>query len=123
MKLILIGELRLTDKAAVHQADLAQALDAEKITAWPKEGDVRVIMGKLLGSRKPAMLHRAEKNGATIEPLADVLTNDVRARLREVLAAKPKLETYERLALEWLGAADGTLPKPKRLKRKVAANG
>lgn len=121
-KLILVGELRLSDKGVVHQRDLAEAMNAERLTAWPKEGDVLVVVGKLLAGRKPALLVKAEKNGADIITVAEVLNDDVRGRLRDLLTAKPRLENYERSALEFLVGPVGVPPKPKRgSKKKVEA--
>jgi hypothetical protein len=121
-QMVLIGEIRFGDgKACVHQADFAQALEAERLTQWPKNfEDVGFVVGRLLANRKPAMLHRAEKSG--IEPVTvdSLLTPEVRQRLIALLKAKATLAPYEKVALEHLESV--TEAPPKALDTQVLAD-
>ena len=101
-KMILVGENKIGD-GCVHQADFATALRVERLTGWPKDAtDVEVIVGKLLANRKPALLIKAEMQGAAIATVADVMTPEVALKIGELLSFKPRLETYEVKALEHL---------------------
>lgn len=136
-QVILIGEIRIAN-GCVHQADFATALDAERLTAWPKNfEDVEFVVGRLLAGRKPAMLAKCEKNGIETVTVDSLMTDDVRQRLIDLLKAKPSLAPYEALALGHLKEAmapkgpDTQLladvfplpPKRGKKKNKAAANG
>ena len=98
-QVILIGECKVGD-GVIHQADFAAALNAERLTGWPKSmDDVQIAIGRLLANRKPAMLHRAEKNGVATVTVESLLTPEVTNKLVQLLEAKPRRETYEERAL------------------------
>jgi len=119
-QVILVGEIRVGERGAIHQADFASAIGAERLTSWPKNVDgVQVVVGKLLAGRKPALLVKAETNGLPIVAVADVLDDTVKAKLIALLTAKPKRETYEQAALDVLAATAAVEPKPSRKDRKA----
>jgi hypothetical protein len=133
-QVILIGEIRVGDTGAVHQQDLAAVLEAERLSAWPKEGTPSVIVGRLLAGRKPALLVRAENDGVPTALVESVMTPEVCNKLVVLLEGKPKRETYEERALIFLkGIAaqqplnpvrtPGAEPPKRRKKSKAAANG
>src|SRR4051812_28471996 len=104
-KVILVGEIRIGAKGVVHQLDFAEALNAERLTALPPDlTDVRVVVGRLLGNRKPAVLLAAEKRGVPTVSVDELLIPDVVTKLADVLGRKIKREGYESRALEALTA-------------------
>ena len=112
----------------VHQRDFAEALEAENLSGkMPKDPtNVRVVVGKLLGGRKPALLIAAEKKNLPMTTVDELLTPDVVTRLADVLAKKIKREGYESRALEALTSAivpsrTAAVPQSKRLDGEVLA--
>ncbi len=96
---IFVGEMRVSEKGLVHQPDLAAALGVERTTVYPKEGKPDVIVGRLLGGRKTAILAHAESHGTNIVTVESVLTDEVRGKLAAMLTAKPHPAPYERQVL------------------------
>lgn len=124
-KVIVFGEIKIGEKGCVHQQDFAQAIGAQRLTTLPKEGEVQVIVGKLLKDRKPAQLVAAEKRGLPIATVEDVLHDTARVNLKAILLTKPKLETYEKAAFEALTTAGdgGTVPDmPAKAATQVLAD-
>lgn len=117
-KVLFVGEINVGPKGCVHQQDFAAALGAERITSIPKDGEVPVVVGRLLKDRKPALLIQAEKRGLPISKVEDVMTPEVGRRIVELLKAKPRRETYEVVALEFLIGTGGSDRKPKREKSR-----
>src|SRR5687767_2149510 len=104
-KVIICGEVRIGERGAIHQTDFAAALGAERLTAPPKGWeDVQIVVGRLLGNRKPAMLVKAQKANVPVWSVGDVMNEGVRNKLVALLNGKTKLESYERAALETLMA-------------------
>ncbi len=134
MKVLMFGEI-VVGTGVIHQADFAKAFDAERLTAKPKDTtNVRVVVGRLLKGKKPALLAWAEKKGLPIIKVDDLLTQDAITKLADVLGAKVMRESYESRALEALTAmivpssrtveSQVLAATPKRgSKKKAVANG
>jgi hypothetical protein len=105
MNFVFVGEMRVSDKGLVHGQDLAKAMGVEHVRTLPKKGEVKLIVGRLLGGRKPAVLVQAESRGLPVVSVADVIDADTGKRLVELLTSKSFLEPYEKLALEALSGA------------------
>lgn len=104
-KVIIVGEIKFGEKGCVHQMDMAQAMGVERVTSIPKDQQVTVVVGRLLGNKEPAVLKQAKALGVTIRTVDEVFNDDVRASLLGILALKPKLEVYEKAAFGALSAA------------------
>lgn len=106
MKTVFVGEMAIGPQAIVHGADLAEAMGVPHARTLPKDTrDTKIVVGRLLGGRKPATLLQAEKKGLMIMTVQDMLDQATGKRLLDLLQKKEKLEPYERKAIEALQGA------------------
>lgn len=120
MKLVLTGYATV-DGHFVSKKHVEKALEAdghEVLSALPKDGDVSIAQGTLLGGKKTSMLLMAEQNELPIVELGELIsTPKAKAAIKQSLTdAKGSLDPQELRALEVLQSE--RKPAAKKASRK-----
>lgn len=103
---IFVGEAKVGG-GCVHQADLAEAMGVERLKTLPKDTtNLKVIVGRPLRGKLPAIVAKAEAKDVPVLKVEDVLANTMnKAIVRKLVAIlqgreeNGKLYGYERAAL------------------------